>query len=139
MIVKRKRPKLTREGTLSAKPIRNQAVEETRGDKGSLILIVPVRKDRWFGILSRILYFPREKKISLDEIGAWVWHKCDGKASVGEMIGKLAGEFKVNPKEAEVSLLGFLRKLADKRLIGFLIDTQMAADTVARDGVLKQS
>ena len=119
--MKLKRQKLTREGTLNAKPIRNQAVEETKGDKGELTLIVPVRKDKWFGILSRILYVPREKKISLDEIGAWVWHKCDGKASVSEMIGKLAGEFKVNPKEAEVSLLGFLNKLANKSFIGFLI------------------
>jgi hypothetical protein len=121
--LKFKKQRLTREGTLKAKPIRNQAVGETSGYKGELILTVPVRKDRWLRIVSRILYIPGERKISLDEIGVWVWRKCDGKANVGEMIEALAGEFKVNSKEAEVSLLGFLKKLADKRLIGFLINT----------------
>ena len=121
MKLRPRKGKLTREDTLRAKPVRNQAISERRGDKGDIILIIPRKKDGWIRILSRIFYLPRERNMSLDEIGSWVWQKCDGQVSVGEMIEDLSREFKINPKEAEVSLLSFLKKLTEKRLIGFLI------------------
>lgn len=73
-------------------------------------------------ILFGVFHIPGEKKICLDEIGMWVWHKCDGRVTVGRIIEDLAKEFKINRKEAEVSLLSYLRKLGEKKLIGFLID-----------------
>ncbi len=112
---------LSREDTLRARPIRNEAVRENRQDNGEIILVVPRKKVWWVRILSRIFYIPGERKISLDEIGSWVWQKCDGHVSVGKIMENLAKEFKLNPKEAEVSLLSYLKKLGQKRLIGFLM------------------
>ncbi len=116
-----RKEKLSRQDTLNAKPVKNQAVGEKRNEKGETILIIPTRKGGWVRILSRILYIPQERTICLDEIGAWVWQKCNGNINVSKMIEALAKEFKINPKEAEISLLSFLKKLAQKRLIGFLI------------------
>jgi len=116
-----KKERLTREETLKARPIRNEFVKETKGKKGETILVIPRKKVRWIQILSRIFYIPPERKISLDEIGAWVWSRCNGSVAVINMIEELAQEFKINRKEAEVSLLNYLKKLAEKRLIGFVI------------------
>ena len=109
-------------------PVRNEAVRESRQDNGEIILTVPRKKIWWVLTLSRIFHIPGKRKILLDEIGMWVWHKCDGHTAVGKIIEDLAKEFKINRKEAEVSLLSYLKKLGEKRLIGFLIRTQMSTD-----------
>lgn len=122
MPLRSKKQGLTREDTLRARPIKNEAVRESRQDNGEIILVVPRKKVWWLRILSRIFYIRGQREISLDEIGSWVWHKCDGRVSVGKIMEDLAKEFKINRKEAEVSLLSYLKKLGEKRLIGFLMD-----------------
>ena len=87
-----------------------------------MVLAIPRKKARWVRIFSKLFAIPEEKKIYLDDIGGWVWQRCDGRVSVGKMIEDLAGEFKINSKEAEVSLLSYLKNLAQKRLIGFVVE-----------------
>lgn len=70
-------------------------------------------------VFSRMFFMPREKKIQLDEVGAWVWSKCDGRTNVDKMIKMMSEEFKLSRKESEVSLLSFLRSMSKKKLIGF--------------------
>ena len=116
-----KKERLSREDTLKAKPVKNEVVKERKEEKGETVLVIPRKKVRWVGVLSRIFYIPPEKKISLDEIGVWVWSRCNGNVSVINMIEELSRQFKINRKEAEVSLLNYLKKLSQKRLIGFVI------------------
>ena len=113
--------RLTLEETLKARPIRNAAVKEKKWDDEETFLVIPRKNARWVRILSKIFYIPEEKKVYLDEIGAWVWQRCDGKTSVNKMIEGLSQEFKVDKKDAQTSLLKYLKKLGEKRLIGFVI------------------
>ncbi len=72
-------------------------------------------------VISKMFFMPREKKIRLDEIGSWVWRRCDGRTDVEAMINQMSEEFKLSRKESEVSLFSFLRSMSKKKLIGFEI------------------
>jgi len=86
------------------------------------LLFVP-RPDHWkVRLLSRLVYVPKRRKITLDEIGSAVWEMCDSKTSVARMIAHIEQTYKVNRKEAELSLLNYLKTLGEKGLIGFLLD-----------------
>ncbi len=94
--------------------------EHETGD-GTLILLLPRRNSIGYRILSKMFFIPREKKVSLDEIGRWVWRRCDGQTTVGQLVRQLSEEFQLSRKEAEISLMGFLKRLATKKLIGFAL------------------
>lgn len=117
----RDKPKLTREQSLSAIPVQNKAVQVSRDDAGLICITIPRRKAWWVDLLARVFFVPEEKRVGLDEIGSYVWNLCDGKNDVRSIIGKFQGEFKLNRKEAELSLLNYLRMLAKKKLVGLMV------------------
>ena len=59
--------------------------------------------------------------LTLDEIGSFVWRLCDGNHSVREIIRALAARYKLHRKEAEVSVVAYLRTLAKRRLIAVAV------------------
>lgn len=54
-------------------------------------------------------------------MGSWVWRKCDGETAVEEMIRSMSAEFNLSRREAEISLMIFLKSLSSKKLIGFML------------------
>lgn len=117
-----RRPKpLSREQSLASVPLRNQAVEAERTDDGSIRLVVPVRPKWWARWLSHLVYVPKTRRIVLDEIGSYVWGLCDGQRSVRDIIGALSARYKLHRKEAEVSVVAYLRQLAGRGLIGIAV------------------
>jgi len=117
----RKKPKLTREQSLSAIPVRNQAIKVDRDDAGLVSISIPRRKAWWVDALARVFYVPDAKKIGLDEIGSYVWDLCDGTRDVRTVIAEFAKKYKLNRKEAELSMLTYLKQLGKKRLIALMI------------------
>lgn len=118
--IKRKQ-KLSREDVFGAVPVKNRAASEREDEDGNLTIVL-TREDSFFvKVLNKFFFIPLEKKIELDEIGSWVWRRCDDRTPVGELINMMAGEYKLSRKEAEVSLMSFLRSLSRKRLIGFAL------------------
>ena len=118
----RGKPGLPRGEMLSLKPLRNLEVtweiaegEETAGAK----LTVPRREDRTGQLLSWIFKIPQSRVIELDEFGAQVWERCDGKHSVDQLIKHTCDTYKLNRRQGEVSVLTFMKMLAQRRLIGF--------------------
>ena len=72
--------------------------------------------------------------MSLDEIGSLVWELCDGEHSVRHIVRALAERYKLHRKEAEVSVVAYLRMLAKKRFIAIAVlksPEQKARDTGA--------
>jgi hypothetical protein len=61
------------------------------------------------------------KTFELDAIGVFVWRHCDGRHTVQQIIRKLATEYRLNLREAEVPTIKFLHTLARKGLIGFSV------------------
>ena len=66
-------------------------------------------------------------------MGTEVWQMCDGHTSVATMIDRLRECYKLDRKEAEVSLLSYLKTLGQKRFIGFLVDGQKPGGQKGKD------
>ncbi|MBV9851633.1 MAG: PqqD family protein [Armatimonadetes bacterium] len=128
------KPTLPRGETLALRPVRNRAVtweslreEEPSGDEeaageteGGVRLIVPRRQDRLGRFLGRVFPVPNQKTIELDEFGAEVWQMCDGAHTVEQLVTHTCGKYKLNRRQGEVSVIAFMKMLAQRRLIGFL-------------------
>ena len=62
----------------------------------------------------------KEKKfkiIALDEIGSFVWERCDGQHTVELISRELSQKYKMTRQEADMSLHGFLPELAERQLM----------------------
>jgi len=97
----------------------NQAVHWKVNDEQVVQIEIPRREAWWVNMLSKFVYAPEKRKIALDEVGTTVWRMIEERLTVQAMIGRLAKDYKLNRREAEASLIEYLRTLAKKNLIGF--------------------
>jgi hypothetical protein len=124
----KRQPRLTKQRALGSYPLRNQAVEwRSEGDK--TILIARRREDRVGRLLSLFFVVPKERKYDLDRVGSYVWEHCDGRHTVSDLIEGLARKYKLNRKEAEVSLTAFLRILGKRKLVAIAVPAEDARRT----------
>ena len=93
-----------------------------RDEAGLVVLSIPRRADGLGKILTIVFVVPKSRSVQLDEVGSFVWQLCDGVNSIREMIRKLGSEYKLNRKEADVSLTTYLRDLAKRGIVGFEMD-----------------
>ncbi len=117
-----RKPTLPRGETLALKPVRNPVVtwERPEGeDAPALHLRIPRRQDRVGALLGRWLPVPTHKTIELDESGAALWERCDGAHTVERLVAHVSQTYKMNRRQAEVTVIAFLKMLAQRRLIGF--------------------
>lgn len=112
---------LSREQSLASVPLRNQAIEVEETDAGEVRLVIPLRAAWWARLLSRLFYVPKKRRVVLDEIGSYVWGLCDGRRNIRDIIQALAGRYKLHRKEAEVSVVAYLRQLARRGIIGIAL------------------
>ena len=100
------------------------AVElEPSGDGGAKIKVQvrPAKWASWFMRASDTL----TKTFELDELGILVWNSCDGKTSVQQIIRKLAKQYNLTLREAEVGTTQFLQMLAKKGLVGMAVEMKV--------------
>jgi hypothetical protein len=117
-----RRPKpLSREQSLGSIPVRNELIEAEETDDGTVRLTIPRRDDWWVRAAARFFYVPKQRRVTLDEIGSFVWALCDGQHTVRDIIRALAARYKLHRKEAEVSVVAYLRTLAKRRLVAIAV------------------
>lgn len=107
----------TLEQTLAARPTRNAAVRaERRGD--ALVLFVPLRQ-RWWnaGPVAWLLPMRRERGVALDTLGQEVWQACDGQRDLETMVEDFADRHRLGFHEARLTVMRFLRMLAQRKLL----------------------
>ena len=121
MAFRSRKPALSREQSLASVPLRNTAVREEETDEGFARLVSPRRDARWVRWLSRVFYVPKARRVTLDEIGTFVWRQCDGEHDVRSIIQALCKRYKLHRKEAEVSVVTYLRTLAKRGLLGIAV------------------
>ncbi len=134
----RKNGSLPRGEMLALRPLRNQAIAwEMKADTETpgANLSVPRREDKFGQIVSRIFQVPATKTIELDEFGAAVWEKCDGRHSVEQLVVFTSNAYKLNRRQAEVSVVSFMRMLAQRRLIGL----EASKPSVVRPNIAKET
>jgi hypothetical protein len=119
MLFRSKKTRLTARESLSLKPVRHPEGELTPAPNGGAKLKVVLRPSRVSGWLLR-LPSGVTKTFEFDAIGLLVWNNCDGKTSVQQIIRRLAKEYNLNLREAQVPTLAFLRTLVKKGLVAMV-------------------
>jgi len=118
----KKPPKPTKPDMLAAKPMRAALAEEKSVAPGKWQLSVPVQPSRWASLVLRVPKKGLSKTFELDELGKFVWDACDGKSSVRQVIRKLARQYNLNQREAEVATVAFLRTLTSRGLVAIAVE-----------------
>ena len=104
----------------AAFPVRNPDLRARETD-GKLCVTVPRRKTPWVRFLKLVFQIPMEKEVELDKNGTWFVKLCDGKRSVDRIIREVARQKQLEFKESEMITTAYLRTLAEKGIVGFMI------------------
>jgi len=120
MLFGTKKPRLSPDDALAAKPLRLVEVEMETDDRGGK-LKVPLKARRFAGWIFKV---PEgaTKTFEFDAIGVFVWDNIDGKTSVQQLVRKLAKKYSLSEREAAVSTNQFLQMLGRKNLIGWNVE-----------------
>ena len=115
-------PKLDRREAMSARPVLNTLVKIERAADGNIVLQVPRPDNMMVRWVSRSFGLPTYKKVALDELGTFVIEHCNGEHTVRDIVDKFAKRFRLNRREAEVSMSTFLRDLGRRSIIGLVVE-----------------
>jgi len=119
---RKKKPVLSRRESLESVVVKSEGVKEETAESGDVTLTVSRRRDSLAArFLMRFFGLPEKRKIILDERGSFIWRCCDGRVTVEEMIERFCGRYKVSRKEAEVSIVYFIKSLAKRGLAGVVV------------------
>jgi hypothetical protein len=119
-------PEVDRNVVFTLRPGRNSLLTWEKRQSGDIILTVP-QNDRVSWItrtLARWLKVPTDRHVELDEVGGFVWLLCDGSHTVENIVQKTSKQYKMNRREAEVSVTMFLQMLHERNFIGFYKKTK---------------
>ena len=120
-------PRITREQVMNTRPVRNPSIEVTRDARDEVSLRLPRRRVWWINLLARLGGIPAYRLLTLDRVGSSVWELCDGEHTVKELIARLAEEHKLSRKEAELSMVTYLRQLAERGVIVLAVESKDSA------------
>ena len=107
---------------LAVRPLRHPKVEWARearknDDVPVALLQIPRLRGKWADFVAKWLQIPAFKKVELDEIGSDVWEMCDGRTGVEAIAKAIGASYRLNKRQAEVSVTAYLKMLAERRLI----------------------
>lgn len=108
----------TRRDLMALKPVRNPLLEWSEED-GQIILTIRRSKDWKTRLVLIFTQVPEVRRVVLDPIGAHVWRMSDGATTFETIARSLAKEFKLMPREAELSLQQFFKELGRRGYIVF--------------------
>jgi hypothetical protein len=114
-------PQVDRKAVMTLRPGRNSRLTWEKRESGETILTVP-QNERVSPVtraMAKWLRAPTERKVELDEVGGFVWELCDGAHSVEAIVQATGKQYKMNRREAEVSVTMFLQMLHERNFIGF--------------------
>ncbi len=110
-------PQITRRQALAIKPLHNPNLEWKYNEEGHVVAMLPRKGGPTGKLVNFFLTVPEERPVILDEVGSFVWKMCDGERSVEQISKALSDEYKLTPREVEVSLNEYLRMLAKRGMI----------------------
>ncbi len=119
---KKSSPIITRAQALSMIPVRNSQVQEKEFGDGLIRLSYPLAVKPWFGKLAESVGLwdkrPMIKQLELDEMGSFVWSLIDGSHSVQAIADAFVSQYKVQQREAELSVTAFIKNIGQRGIIG---------------------
>ena len=106
---------------MTAMPVLNQLVTVEHNDKGRVLLSLPRRRTSMVRLVSKVFRLPPYKRLELDELGTYAVELCDGSNTVAGIVARFAKRFRLNQREAEVSMVSYLQTLAKRGIISFVV------------------
>ena len=98
----------------------NPSVTVDRTMEGNWVLEATTRRDHK-GFMARFQPPVQVRRVELDELGTFVVGQIDGARDVLEIVNAFTTRFKVNRREAELSVVEFLKSLVQRHLISIAI------------------
>jgi len=123
IFTKRKPKEVNRRESLAGIPVRSESLAVLEKDDGSGS-VVKIRVPRSAHFLDRFRPAVMEKRFELDELGTYVLGLIDGKKSSRELVDAFASDYGVNRREAELSVVSFLKMLMQRQVISIVVDSQ---------------
>ena len=118
-------PAIAHNDAMQVRPIRNPALKWELNDEGKVVVILPRRSDLKGKLLAFAFPIPQSRPVVLDEVGTFVWQRCDGEHSVSQLVGGLCKEYKLNPREVQVSLIEYMRMLGRRGMIAVAVPQEL--------------
>lgn len=112
---------LKRDDILSAIPLRNATIKWEQNSEGEVSIVIPQKDKLWVKVVTKIFMVPSKRVVVLDEIGSYVWMLCDGEHTIRDIMNSLSSKYHLTRKEAEVSLITYMRNLGKRGMLGFAI------------------
>jgi len=106
-----------REALLGGVPVKNALVKTTLRSNGMARLSAPLQRS-W--LARKLGSDADEKTFELDDLGTFCWQQIDNRRTVETLITAFAEHHKLNLREAEVSVLAFLKLLVQRNLVAIV-------------------
>jgi len=110
---------LDRRQSLKGVPVLNERVEIDTSDDAKWVLTVTIPRKR--GLMSRFLPPNLMKRFELDELGTDVLRQIDGRHTVQDIVVSFREKYKVNRREAELSVAEFMKTLIRRQVIAIAV------------------
>jgi hypothetical protein len=101
--------------TLLSVPVLADTAVVVKAQEGPAAVKVKVK--RGLGFFERFRPPVIEKKFELDELGAFVIELINGQRSILDLVTAFEERFRVNRREAELSVVSFMKMLMQKKII----------------------
>lgn len=96
-------------------PYKNPEIEWEK--KENLIILVINRNKVFDKIMQKIFKSPKSVNIQLDELGSFVWEKCDGVSNIRDICEAVKQRFGKEAEPAMERLLTYIKILINNNLI----------------------
>jgi len=110
---------IDRRQSLDGIPVLNEQVSSESDNNGRLV--VNIKLKRGHGFLARFQPPVLERNVKLDEIGGFVFKLIDNQRSTLEIINMFLSKYRVNRREATLSVVDFLKSLVKRGAISIAI------------------
>jgi hypothetical protein len=112
---------LSPEHIIASVPCKNQNASVKAVGNGALVTI-PLAK-RWWVRPPLTWIFPvsNERRVQLDETGAWVLEQCNGRKTVEQIVAALQEKHRLSFHEARIPVLQFMQMLCERGIVALAV------------------
>ncbi len=110
---------IDRRQSLAGIPVLNEQVSCENDQNGRLVVNIKLKRGK--GVIARFQPPVLERNLKLDEIGGFVFKLIDSQRSTLEIIELFLAKYRVNRREATLSIVDFLKSLVKKGAVSIVI------------------
>ena len=113
------RAQIDRRQSLDGIPVLNEQISCENDKTGRLVVNIKLKRGN--GFLARFQPPVLERNVRLDEIGGYVFKLIDNQRNTLEIINMFLEKYRVNRREATLSVVDFLKSLVKKGVVSIVI------------------